>query len=152
MRGDVVLFKYTSGFYGWVIKQATGGPFVHVEIDLGDGRLMGAHSDGIVIYNGKPGTNTVSFHPPASNEDIEYGLRWAELQAGKQYGWSDIVSNGFKILGIPFDLGQPGHWDCSDFVTRYLTVARASGPLGNKAEDPGLVSPNDLARAYGILK
>jgi hypothetical protein len=150
MRGDVVLFKSSGSIPDQVIATATKGPYVHVEIDLGNGKMIGAHTNGIVIHDGMPGTNTTSFHPKASNSDIEYGLKWAVMQAGKEYGWTDIISNGFKLVGINFDISEPGHWDCSDFVTRYLLVARAAGPLGSRSDDPGLVSPNDIARAYGI--
>lgn len=153
MRGDVVLFKSDGSPYNKAIEIATGGPYTHVEIDLGDGRWMGAHADGITIHPaGAVGRGTVAFHPPASELDIEYGLKWAVLQAGKQYGWGDILSNGFKLLNIPIDISSPGTWDCSDFVSRYLMVARASGPLGKLADDTTRISPNDIARAYGILK
>lgn len=151
MRGDVVLFKADpKDPTDRLISLTTKGPFVHVEIDLGNGELIGAHFDGIDRYKGVPGSNTKSFHPPATPEDIEYAIKWAEMQVGKKYGWTDILSNGFKLLGIPLELGEPGHWDCSDFASRYLVVARASGPLGRAAENPGLVSPNDIARAYRV--
>lgn len=150
MRGDVVLFKSSGSLSDRAIEIATKGPYVHVEVDLGGGKFIGAHVNGIVIHDGTAGRNTTSFHPKALDSDIEYGLKWAVMQAGKEYGWTDIISNGFKLVGLPFDIGEPGHWDCSDFVTRYLLVARAAGPLGSRADDPGLVSPNDLARAFGI--
>jgi hypothetical protein len=123
-----------------------------VEIDLGNGFFIGAHLNGIVRHSGVPGSNVRLFHPPASAVDIEYGLKWAEMQVGKQYGWTDIFSNGLKLCGINFDISEPGHWDCSDFVTRYLTVARANSPLGKLGDDPSLVSPNDLARAYKVAR
>jgi hypothetical protein len=150
MRGDVVLFKSSGSLFDRTIEWATHGPYVHVEIDLGNGRMIGAHNEGIIIHQGTAGRNTTSFRPRTSDTDLEYGSRWAELQAGKQYGWTDIISNGIKLLGVPIIIGEPGHWNCSDFVTRYLLVARASSPLGSRAEDPGLVSPNDIARAYGV--
>ncbi len=150
MRGDVVLFASGGKFYERVIEWATKGRFVHVEIDLGGDQYIGAHNAGITIYKGTRGRNTASFTPPASKDDIEYGLKWAEGQAGKAYGWTDIISNGLKVAGLPISIGETGHWDCSDFVTRYLLVSRAAEPLGKSAEDPGLVSPNDIARAYGV--
>lgn len=154
MRGDVVLYKTGGSWMDGLIERFTSGPYVHVEIDLGNGQFIGAHNkvgdSGIVMHGGYPGRNTATFTPPASSSDIEYGLSWAIKQVGKEYGWFDIISNGIKIVGIPLEMGQPGHWDCSDFVTRYLLVARAATPLGKLAENPGLVSPNDIARAYGI--
>jgi hypothetical protein len=151
VRGDVILFKKTNNPVDWAIATGTGGPYVHTEIDLGNGQLIGAHFTGIVLYNGVPAPdNTSRFSPPASPQDLEYGLAWAIQQVGKQYGWSDIASNVLKLCGLRIEFSEPGHWDCSDFVTRYLTVARAASPLGKLSEDPGLVSPNDLARAFNV--
>lgn len=150
MRGDVVLYESSGSLFDRMIETFTHGRFTHGEIDLGGGKLIGAHYDGIVVHEGTLGRNVAVFTPPASKTDIEYGLAWAVQQAGKQYGWADILSNGFLILGIPIYLGEPGRWDCSDFVTRYLSVARAAGPLGKQVDEPGLISPNDIARAYGV--
>ena len=154
MRGDVILYKSSGSLFDKMIEWTTRGPYVHVEIDLGDGKFIGAHNkpgdSGIVVHEGHPGRNVTPFTPKAAPDDLEAALKWAEAQVGKEYGWFDIISNGIKVLGIPLTLGEPGHWDCSDFVTRYLIIARASGPLGRLAEDPGLVSPNDIARAYGV--
>lgn len=150
MRGDVVLFLSSGAPHDRLIAWGTKGPFVHVEIDLGNEEFIGEHPNGIVRYRGIRPKSTASFTPPASQADIELGLKWAEMQVGKKYGWGDIFSEGLKVLGLAFSFSIPNQWDCSDFVTRYLKVARAAGPLGDAAENPGTVSPNDLARAYQV--
>jgi hypothetical protein len=152
MRGDLLLYTSSGSLSDRIIAWATHGPFVHVEIDLEDGNAIGALSTGITIHPYLRGQGRVEVPIGATEKDREYGLLWALQQVNKQYGWVDIISNGLKILGIPFDIGETDHWDCSDFVTRYLLAARAAGPLGRLADNPGLVSPNDIARAFGVLK
>lgn len=149
MRGDIILYKSSGSVGDRIIASATHGPFVHCEIDLGNGKTIGARYDGIKVHPEFVGRGEARITPKADKEDIEFALAWAEKQVGKKYGWLDIASNGLKIIGIPFELGKPDTWDCSDFCTRYLTIAHADGPLGDLAGDPGLVSPNDLARAFG---
>lgn len=158
MRGDVVLFLGAANPQDWLIEWATKGPYTHVELDLGNGKFVGEHSSGIVVHDGIIGRNVVAFTPP--HADIEAGMAWvdkvvAEQAASKgeahEYGWLDITAEALKVLGVKFGMQSQGEWDCSDFVTRYLIVAGAAGPLGSAAKNPGTVSPNDLARAYGIL-
>jgi hypothetical protein len=150
-RGDLILYESTGSWGDRLIALATHGRFTHVEIDLGDGTSVGAQDNGIGIHPYIAGRGSVAFSPKASKEDREYGLKWALKQVGREYGWTDIVSNGLKLVGIPFDIGEKDHWDCSDFATRYLIEARAADPLGDQANESGLVSPNDLARAFGVV-
>lgn len=158
MRGDIVLCKATDyGNGGWsdkIIAWATKGPWVHVEIDLGNGTYVGAHLNGISQVDASSYTATQSISPTATTEDIDSAISWVERQIGKQYGWIDILSAGLKFLNFPWFIGQPGHYDCSDFATRYLLIARDTKiipRLGELADEPHLVSPNDLARAGGVL-
>lgn len=150
MRGDLILYRSDGSLFDRTIVWATHGPFTHVEIDLGDGTSVGAQDNGIAIHRYIVGRGAVEVSPKASKADIEAGLRWTLMQVGKKYGWADIFSNGLKILGIPFDISEPGTYDCSDLATRYLIAANAAAPLGALANNPGLVSPNDLARAFGV--
>lgn len=151
-RGDVILFMSGGSWFDRLQTFFTRGPFTHSEIDLGNGYSIGAQQKGINKHPFSAGRNVLVFTPPFHDkEDMEAALVWAEAQAGKEYGYLDIVSNAFKILGIPLEIGQAGHWDCSDFVTRYLVLAGAADKMGDMASDPTLVSPNDIARAYGLI-
>lgn len=158
MRGDVVLFKSGGGLFDQLIMWATKGPYTHVEIDLGNGLFVGEHSSGVVVHKPEPGRSVELFRPKGN---LEAGLAWvgeviAENKASRgeahEYGFIDIAAEAFRVLGMKMNLRSAGAWDCSDFVTRYLIVAGAAGPLGRQASDPGMVSPNDIARAYGIIK
>ena len=150
-RGDLILFKASGNWYQKWITFATHGPYVHVEIDTGDG-MVGAHTKAIEFTANEQVKDTrehviLSVHS-TEPDGIEKGIAWLTKQVGKKYGWVDIISNALKFMGFPVYIGEKDHWDCSDLATRYLIHADAASPLGDLANDPGLVSPNDLGRAF----
>lgn len=162
MRGDFVLFYQMRGSWQeWLIAKFTNGQFIHAEVDLGDA-WIGMTSSGMRRHapSGLPfKTRTVHVESEVGQPGIEAGLRWverawADAQRSREvheYGWADIVSDALKALGLGIlSFGRKGEWDCSDFVVRYLIEALAAGPLGTQADDPGTVSPNDLARSYKV--
>src|SRR5258708_11972449 len=77
MRGDIILFasvgKWTDRIIVWADKDH--GKFVHVEIDLGDGKSIGEHTAGLLIHNTptQPGVVFVSLKhiPPSEIERSE---------------------------------------------------------------------------------
>lgn len=151
MRGDLVLYRAGTSWQDKVIAMATGGPFVHVEIDLGEGTFIGAHDEGISkVGAAQADENHVYTTPRGSQADIEAGLKWAISQLGDPYSWIDIFDDGSKYLHLTWYLGVDKSYDCSDFATRYLIVAHSDGPLGQLATHPETVSPNDIARAFKV--
>lgn len=163
MRGDFVLYEAKPGDAGdWLISHFTKGPYVHVEIDLGNGNFVGEHGTGIVVH---PRDHTIpaDFVTPVSSKGpagIESGMQWVELVISESYknpkahpyGWLDITADVFKLFGQKVILQRKGEWDCSHFVALYLQVAFADAPLGDLIVTPETISPNDLARAYGVIK
>lgn len=160
MRGDFTLYK--ARWWNpaeWLISHFTNGPYIHCEIDLGDGWRVGEHGVGIFVH--KEDLADPVFVTPKSRigqQGIEDGLAWVndvileqQQSGGKahRYGWTDIIADILKLIGQKIALKDDGHWDCSHFVTRYLIHAQAEQPLGILAKDPATVSPNDLARAFG---
>jgi len=162
MRGDFVLYQAKKGnLADWLVSRFTNGQFVHVEIDLGDGTFVGEHGTGILVH---PADNSVKadFVTPVSKDGqagIEAGMRWVEgvieeerkNPQAHEYGWLDITADVFKVFGQKVILRKKGEWDCSHFVAMYLHIANADGPLGHLMASPETISPNDLARAYGVL-
>jgi hypothetical protein len=165
MRGDFVLYKAKPGdIADWVIEKTTNGPFVHCEIDLGNNLFMGEHGKGITIH---PRDMFIpsQFVTPKSTlgpKGIAAGMDWVD-EVGREaqkngelhgYGWRDVASDAFKVFGWNIVLGKSrsGEWDCSHFVALYLQKANADGPLGSQMKTPETISPNDLARAYGVIK
>lgn len=159
MKGDIVLCRASNYGQGrWtdkIISITTKGPFVHVEIDVGDGKFIGAHLDGIGESTASIGPDYVYCSPEATPENIDTAIAWLKTQVGRQYGFLDIVTDGFKFLNMPFIVTQADHYDCSDLATRFLLIAqdkKAIPRLGDAAQEPHTVSPNDLARAFGVIK
>ena len=157
MRGDIILFasvgKWTDKVIVWADKDH--GKFVHVEIDLGGSKSIGEHTAGLLIHNTptQPGIVFVSLkHIPSS--EIEHGLLWATQFAARplerrEYGWLDIAADALKIVGLPHVPGIPSQMDCSDFVYQYLNRVGAV-PKADRGRDPATISPNDIARMFGI--
>ena len=163
MRGDFVLYQSKPGSIAdWLVARFTYGPYVHAAVDMGDGTFVAELTQsGLTRHPANGKDRSLVFVHPRGN--LEVGLAWVEDQlaaAGKdperteshEYGWVDIVVDAAKVLGFKLILRRETEWDCSDFVTRYLVAAGAAGPLGKAARDPQTVSPNDLARAFGVLR
>jgi hypothetical protein len=155
VRGDIVLYMAAPRDpTSWIISHFTHGQYTHCEIDMGNGSFVGEHGQGLTVH---PGDNRLKFITPSKN--VAAGMVWVDEQIAEaakdgslhEYGWLDIVSLGLKFLGSTLILRQPGHWDCSDFVVRYLVAGGMAGPLGKQALNPEYVSPNDLARAFGVI-
>lgn len=152
MRGDVVLFTSSGSLIDRLISWGTHGPYVHVEIDLGNGRYIGSQEKGVNIHGFERGRDTVTFSPKVSMVDIETGLLWAIKQLGDPYSWQDNVADALGFLGWKVIFGQQGAYNCSNFVAHYLVEAEAEAPLGKLADSLETISPNDIARAFGVLK
>lgn len=162
MSGNIILFKNSGSIIDNVISFATHGPYVHTSIVVNaSGKTVEATRQGIQ-YNTLPLDKTryvmVSLlAPPQPMEQssweasIQRGIQWACSCVGKEYGWLDIVDQAFNFLypGNTIQLVDNAHYDCSDFVCRYLLAI--GYPLPEKMQSPYAVSPNDLARFFQIL-
>lgn len=154
MIGDLILYRSTGRWYERLITLATHGPFVHVAIVVDESRVLAARARGIGYEPLSPEDalhTVVSLAGRASDVGINVGLAWAMRQAGKEYGWLDIVYQAVKFVwpGNPLRFGEEGHYDCSDFACRYLIHAGVQLP--DSCLDSYTVTPNDLARVFGVL-
>ena len=153
-RGSIILFKSPARWQDRLICAATHGPYYHVAIALDATHMIEATGHGIRIDSAPINDATFDVIDMAPFEDafrIENGLLWAQAQKGKQYGWLDIAYQGVKFLfpNNPFQVTQEGHWDCSDFVTRY--IQHTGYPLPDSFSDPYSNTPNDIARIFQRL-
>lgn len=154
MIGDLILYRSTGRWYERLITLATHGPFVHVAIVVDESRVLAARARGIG-YEPLPPEDAlhtvVSLAGRASDVGINVGLAWAMRQAGKEYGWLDIVYQAVKFVWPhqPFRFSEAGHMDCSEFVARYMLQADVALPPA--FDDPATVTPNDIARWAGLL-
>lgn len=154
MRGDILLYKAKSHDpFDAIVAKATGGPFVHVEIDLGNNQAIGEKSMGLNSHP-IPANRGIVLVPIAGLEpQKQEALKWVERQSLGQhpYGAGSLINDLFKMTRISLRIAVSGAWDCSEFVSRYLIRADAAGPLGDLVDDISTISPNDIARAYGAL-
>lgn len=157
-RGDVLFYYATpSDPADAVIVAATGGPFVHAEIDLGDGTSIGALSGGVAHFRRPAGAHYAVFatqdHCPA--EQMAAGLAWLAQQVGDPYGWADVATAGersaiSRLAGLfgrkapplPY-LAVPSSYDCSVLACLYLQ--RCGVPLPPGDNDAHTVTPEELA-------
>jgi hypothetical protein len=85
---------------------------------------------------------------------IEEGLAFLMAHSKARYGWEDIFNQALVLLGLgSMYIGVRDHYDCSDYVARYLSVIGGLPTLDTT--EPHLVTPNDIYRAAlaaGLLK
>lgn len=149
MRGDVLFWTADGSPASRVIAFFTHGPFVHVSVDQGDGTDIGAHSEDGVQHHPVPDDRGITKWSPPAGCDIERGIRFIEGEVGNKYGWCNIINAGLAILRLPYRIARIDRYDCSSLVTRYLDHVGID--LGDLTEEPDSVSPNDLARALGVI-
>lgn len=152
-QGMILLFPGTGSPWDRMISIATAGPYTHVEIVLDEDRMLGAQLSGIGIHAIPKNREytTVDIAPYTSTTRISEALLWALQQRGEPYGWADIFFQALKFVAPVNGLrwGIAGHYDCSDFATRYLIHARVALP--DSYLDSYTVTPNDLARVFGLI-
>lgn len=145
MRGDILFYPASSILSDRIITAVTDGPFVHVAVDMGDGTEISAHSeDGI---QRRPLSLSGLTAGPMRGFDVELGMAWLVRQVGSKYGYGMVLNAGLKKFGIPWRVYMVGRYDCSVLVVHYLEHCGYTF-----LDDDESISPNDLARTFGILK
>lgn len=148
MRGDILFYR-PRDLIGRIIALATHGPFCHVAVSMGDDTVIAADFNGIKRYP-TDSSRITPVHPPAGT-NVEAGIAWLERQVGLKYGFLDVLDAFFRLtVKTTFFVGRARSYDCSDLVTRYLIECGQADWLGPLAQEPHLVTPNDLARRFGL--
>lgn len=150
----LVFYRSQGKWYERLISWATKGPFVHVAIQLEDGSLIAAETTGVQHEAFDPADEPfVQRHPlqPATPASATLALTWATKKVGSRYGWTDIISQGFRLLGSPLFIGRLHSLDCSDLAGCYAALYTNDPTLMSWVLDARQeISPNDLARYYHI--
>lgn len=153
MRGDILLYRSGGILKDRIVCAYTRGPFCHCEIDLGDGTTVGAHSeDGITrkpeaLHDRKV---IISLRERTTPECIEAGIVVVLQHLGEPFSWASIAD-----LVVPPALStllfrRRSLYNCANLVALYLAVAGGLDlPYGKRP--PMVISPNDIARAAGLL-
>ena len=155
--GEIVLFKQPHAWYEKLICYATHGPYFHCAIALDANHIIEATGNGIQVdvapceEDHAITYDTIDMSQYETEEHIESALSWCQTQVGKPYGWLDIAYQAIKFVAPnnPFQLTEAGHYDCSDFATRY--IQHTGYPLPDSFSDPYQNTPNDIARLFGLL-
>lgn len=152
-------FYHSSGSPADEVIAAVSGWAVHVDIELGDGSVLGELASGLT-RSPMPQlpAGRVVVYPTAqhtSPDQLAEALNWAieQLSSATEragYGWEDIADAGLHAVdpAAPF-IGQAGAYDCSDFATRFCVLAGLALPA-QLAQEPHTVTPSMLAAALGV--
>jgi hypothetical protein len=153
MRGDVLLYHTGGILKDRVVCAYTNGPFCHCEIDLGDGTSVGAHSeDGIqrrpeALLHRRV---VVSIQARTSPERVEAGIAWVLERIGEPFSWASIGDLVLPSRLSTLLFGRRSAYNCANLVAAYLEIAGGLDlPYGKRP--PMIISPNDIARAAGLL-
>jgi hypothetical protein len=164
LPGDLIFFSC----HGPLLRQlpehlvcwATHGPYPHVGIVRSPTESIEALAYAGVVRHPLPsGYAAVAYTSQRlSEKGLGIGLAWLDrkVAARSPYSPLDLVMDGVRAFlprawsGTPF-LVAPGRFDCSELATRFLLIAGFDGLPDALLEEPSLASPNDLARALGLL-
>jgi len=160
-RGDLLLFHNSGAWYDRIIVAATSGgnraaDYVHAAIDLGDGTILEATSSGIRVNYFHVDDRDRAERIPlkvAEPHRLELALSMALDRVGNRYGWVDIFDQLLKLIHCPFYVGRLHSLDCSDLAAMFAAIATDDLQLLETVLDARQeISPNDLARYYGLVK
>lgn len=152
MRGDVLLYRSDGSIPDRLIAWRTHGPFVHTGIDLGDGTMIDATAHAGVTQHAVAYGRAIAVPilPASNSEQIEDGIAWLKARVGDGYSWADILDHILPYRLIRILLAQPHAYDCSNLVYQYLMIVDPALKWGLLKDTPDLISPNDIARAFGV--
>ncbi len=153
MRGDLLLYKSGGSFRDRVVVWFTRGPFVHAEVDLGDGTSIGARSEDGVSHHKRDLFDRVievSVQERTSQDRIEAGIEWLMGHVGEPFSWASILDHALPQRLSSWLFGRRSLYSCGNLIANYLTITGAFDlPYGKNP--PMIISPNDIAKAVGLL-
>lgn len=160
--GDLIFCRPEPGdWMGALVARATAGPYCHVQVRISQFEVVEALAQGVK-------RDTLAAEPDAADvahvgetldaDRLIHAFSWLLAQVGRAYGWLDIAADALRAL-LPARLGSrtpflvaPRRYDCSQLATLWLLLAGYEWLPDELAMDSARVSPNDLARALGVLK
>lgn len=152
MRGDILLFR-GEGLRDRYVCAYTGGPYCHCEIDLGDGSSVGIHMDDGLTYrwNHLPERReTLALSATADPERIEAGIAWVLERLGERMSWASLADLAMPRWLSTMIFGRRSQYNCANLVAYYVDITGGL-PLSCGKCPPLTLSPNDIARAAGLL-
>jgi uncharacterized protein YycO len=152
MRGDVLLYRSDGSLFDRLIAWRTHGPFVHTGVDLGDGTMIDAMSKRGVTRHAVSYERAIAVPilPTSSAEQIDEGITWLQGRVGDGYSWADNADHLLPRRLMRVFFAQPRAYNCSNLVAQYLMQVDPALRWGLLKDTPDLISPNDIARAFGV--
>lgn len=137
------------------IMSRTASQIVHIGIVTeaidGPQALLSARSNGIVYSGWSNYTHVFAGNDDATLPRFTEAMTWLKSQAGKPYGWADILNQALELVGKdPVLLDKS--FDCSHLVCCYFWIAGLQ--LDAWMIEENRVTPGDLYRwadAHGFL-
>lgn len=153
--GDLYFYKGNwSSLDSIAIQLWTGGRRVHVGAEVEDGMMIDALSSGVSRHPIHRGNYDVFHSDWITNcPNLNAGLAFLHNQVGDAYGWGDIIDDvTVKFLPRRFLIRDRHAFDCSDLITRFLSVIQYPFLPQKMYETPEIVTPNSLFRALQAHK
>lgn len=160
--GDIVFVRPDpSDWIGRLIAHATNGPYCHVRVAISHFEVIEALPTGIarttLAHNPDP-ADVAAVGDALEMVRLSHALVWLMKQVNDGYGFLDIAADIVKAL-LPQRLGSrtpfliaPRSFDCSQLGAAFLLLAGFEWLPDEIVLDAARCSPNDLARALGVLK
>lgn len=153
MAIGTVYFYHADDAFGKLIQWKTKGPFSHVCVEIRQGLIIEARWPKIVLTDDY-GTPAQTYTPQLDAQKLDSALDWLYDKVGNPYSVLDIAANviTFFFPHAPF-LYTPIDYDCSHLATVFLLQAgyQFSPTFPTDRRSLSLVSPNDMARQFGLI-
>jgi hypothetical protein len=161
--GDLIFVRPAADDrIGQIVARETDGPFCHVRIRLSaDMQIEALARAGVVrsfVQIEPDPADVANIGPTLEADRLAHMLAWLIQQEGQPYGGLAIVADVVKAL-LPPRLGSrtpflvaPSRYDCSALACQAVVLAGYKWLPDALATDVTRCSPNDLARALGVLK
>ncbi len=152
-RGCICIIR-TGGFVARLIRLVTRGPWNHAAVAVGfaaDGTVLISQEtprkgDVVSRIDEIGATRVAVVWLPMDASQASEVVRFAQWAVGQSYGFLTLFADLFNaVTNLELDLGFRNHMVCSTATAR---AAERTGWIPPKA--PAAMSPNDLARAFGV--
>lgn len=150
MRGDILFYKSSGDLFDRLVAWRTGGPYVHVEVEVEDGVAVGALNTGVSKHPVVPTDVRYPTAQRAPSRLVTQAIGAVVACVTDEYAWEDIADAALP-RGWPVLFHGAKEYDCSHLVAVYMVDCGLGRLLGNLRTTPQSVSPNDIARACSIL-
>lgn len=161
--GDILLFHRPSSvasfradpmgtFFTFLIHLSTRSKWNHAAIATSSHTYAEATSIGVRVSELGTSSDEILIVPVAydDEEDLLTAMAWAAARVGTRYGWFNAFMCGANnvLVGMGLVIKRTSAVICSELVAECLVRAGDE----HITKDPSLVSPGDLAEAFGVLR